>query len=541
MSTPNRPKRAAIYNRFWHSQGGGERHAGMIAQVLSTPGTGGALTAGTAAADQPLEVDLIGHGPVDLDALGVHLGLDLSRCGYRDVPDRGDPGVAELSAEYDLWVTASYMSRLAPQAAHSAYLCFFPTPFDHDYAPWRRQVVRRFARWFQIGGESLGFGLGWYPPEGGRRRRWIWTSDDAVLAVPAGDDRLLKMDLGRPGAPSAALLRIETGDGEVIREQAVTHQFTAATVQLGSDTRGTELHFRSGTFSPGTTDRRELGVAVSRMRLAGVVHGRGPRRRMLYYLAVRFPWLRNDPFDVNFLKSYDTVLANSEYTRGFIESWWKRQADILYPPIATARLHPAPERERLLLSVGRFFAPGLGHAKRQLEMVQWFGEMYRAGQLPGWRFAVVGGCEQSQLPYLAQLEQAARGLPVDIHPNAPRTLVEKLLSTASIFWSATGYGGGDDQPWAAEHFGMTTVEAMAGGCVPIVIDKAGQKEIITPGVDGFRWASPAQLMSQTARVATDEELRRQLSEAAVARSSAFSDDAFAARWRQIADENGLLG
>ncbi len=251
MSTPNRPKRAAIYNRFWHSQGGGERHAGMIAQVLSTPGTGGALTAGTAAADQPLEVDLIGHGPVDLDALGVHLGLDLSRCGYRDVPDRGDPGVAELSAEYDLWVTASYMSRLAPQAAHSAYLCFFPTPFDHDYAPWRRQVVRRFARWFQIGGESLGFGLGWYPPEGGRRRRWIWTSDDAVLAVPAGDDRLLKMDLGRPGAPSAALLRIETGDGEVIREQAVTHQFTAATVQLGSDTRGTELHFRSGTFSPG--------------------------------------------------------------------------------------------------------------------------------------------------------------------------------------------------------------------------------------------------------------------------------------------------
>lgn len=540
MSAPPRPKRVAIYNRFWHSQGGGERHAGMIAQVLSATGASGDPSGGAPAAGQPLEVDLIGHGPVDLEELGDHLRLDLSRCKYRDVPDRGDPGVAEISAEYDLWVTASYMSRLAPQATHAAYLCFFPTPFDHYYAPWRRQVVRKFARWFQIDQESLGFGLGWYPPEGGRRRRWIWTSDDAVLAVPPGEDRLLKMDLGRPGAPSAGLLRIENGDGDLIQELKVEQAFTPALVRLGTDKRGTEVHFRSETFSPGTTDRRDLGVAVSRMRMAGVLHERGARRRMRYYLAVRFPWLRNDPFDFKFLKSYDTILANSEYTRGFIESWWNRQADILYPPIATAKLNPVPERERLLLSVGRFFAPGLGHAKRQLEMVRWFGDMYRAGRLPGWRFAVVGGCERSQLPYLAQLEQAARGLPVDIHPNAPRAVVEKLLTTASVFWSATGYGASDDQPWAAEHFGMTTVEAMAGGCVPIVIDKAGQKEIISPGVDGLRWSSPAQLMSQTARVAVDEELRARLSAAAVARSSAFSDETFAGRWHQIAAENGLL-
>jgi glycosyltransferase involved in cell wall biosynthesis len=536
VNTPSRAKKAAIYNRFWHSQGGGERHAGMIAEVLSTP-----AACGAPADDPPIEVDLIGHGPVDLDELSDHLGLDLSRCNYRDIPDRGDPGVAEISAEYDLWITASYMSRLAPQAKHSAYLCFFPTPFDHDYAPWRRQIVRRFARWFQIDGNSLGFGLGWFPPEGGRRRRWIWTGNDAILSVPPGEDRVLRMDLGRPGAPSTAQLRIETRDGELLSEAKVSQAFAPATVSLGTDQQGTEVHFRSETFNPGTTDRRDLGVAVSRMRMAGVMHGRGSRGRALYYLAVRFPWLRNDPYDLNFLASYDTILANSEYTRGFIERWWKRQADILYPPIATTKLQPAPEREPLLLSVGRFFAPGLGHAKRQLEMVQWFGEMHRSGQLPGWRFAVVGGCEPSQLPYLAQLERAARGLPVEIHPNAPRSMVEKLLSSASIFWAATGYGGREDQPWAAEHFGMTTVEAMAGGCVPIVIDKAGQKEIITPGVDGYRWSSPDQLKSQTAQVAGDEQLRARLSEAAMARSSTFSDDAFAGRWRQIAAENGLLG
>ncbi len=529
------PKRAAIYNRFWHSQGGGERHAGMIAQVLSTPA--GELT-GQAA---PVEVDLVGHGPVDLTELSDHLGLDLSRCTYREIPDRGDPAVAEISAEYDLWITASYMSRLAPRATHSAYLCFFPTPFDVTYAPWRRQLVRRCARYFQIDAENLGFGLGWYPPEGGRRRRWVWTSDDAIMSVPAGENRTLRMDLGRPGAPSAGLLRLEKRDGKLIREFKVEEPFVPVTVALGSDTEGTELHFTAETFCPGGNDRRDLGVAVSRMRMAGVPHGQGLRERLRYQIAVRFPWLRTDPFDLNFLASYDTILANSAYTAGFIEQWWKREADILYPPIGTDKLRPAPDRERVLLSVGRFFDPGLGHNKRQLEMVQWFGEMHRAGRLPGWRFAVVGGCEPFQRPYLAQVERAAQGLPVDILPNAPRSVVEKLLSTASIFWAATGYGVSDGQPWAAEHFGMTTVEAMAGGCVPIVIHKAGQREIINQGADGYRWSTPQQLMSQTEQVARDEQLRSRLSAAAVVHSATFSDEAFASRWRQIAAENGLLG
>ncbi|MCW2547691.1 MAG: putative Glycosyl transferase, partial [Mycobacterium sp.] len=253
-----------------------------------------------------------------------------------------------------------------------------------------------------------------------------------------------------------------------------------------------------------------------------------------------YPWLRNDPFDLNFLDSYQTVLANSEYTRGYIKQWWQRDAQVLFPPIATDKLHPAAPRERVILTVGRFFSPGLGHAKRQLEMVTWFGEMHRAGLLDGWRMAVVGGCETSQQPYLQQVEEAAAGLPVDVHPNAPRPVVEKLLSTASIFWSATGYAEGDNRPWAAEHFGMTTVEAMAGGCVPVVIDKAGQKEIITPGVDGYRWQSPEQLKELTARVANDEKLRARLSQAAVARSATFSDEAFAGRWQRIASASHLL-
>ena len=99
------------------------------------------------------------------------------------------------------------------------------------------------------------------------------------------------------------------------------------------------------------------------------------------------------------------------------------------PPIDAADIHPSATREPSILTVGRFFAPGLGHAKRQLEMVRFFGQIVRAGGLPGWTLHVVGGCEESQRPYLERVRQAAAGLPVEIHANAPRSLVHRLMES----------------------------------------------------------------------------------------------------------------
>ena len=63
--------KAAIYNRFLHSMGGGERHSSMLAQVLAEEGH---------------EVDLIGHEDVGKDVLADHLGLDLAKVSLRVVP-----------------------------------------------------------------------------------------------------------------------------------------------------------------------------------------------------------------------------------------------------------------------------------------------------------------------------------------------------------------------------------------------------------------------------------------------------------------------
>jgi len=86
---------------------------------------------------------------------------------------------------------------------------------------------------------------------------------------------------------------------------------------------------------------------------------------------------------------------------------------------------------------------------------------------------------------------------------------------------------------------MTTVEAMAGGCVPVVIDRAGQREIVRHGVDGYRWTGPEQVASFTRRLAAEDGLRSRLATAATRRAATFSDAAFAGQWSDIAARHHL--
>src|SRR5262249_62076302 len=111
--------------------------------------------------------------------------------------------IARLSAEYVLFVTSTYMSRLEPRSAHAASLCFSPPPFDHALPRWRKLAIRALGRYLRPAAGYLffQFGTGWFPPEGGRRRRWTWTNGDAILSLDPGPSRLLQADFGRVGGP----------------------------------------------------------------------------------------------------------------------------------------------------------------------------------------------------------------------------------------------------------------------------------------------------------------------------------------------------
>src|SRR5687768_6346798 len=110
--------------------GGGERHSGKLAEVLAATGW---------------QVDLVGPTPLTPAEIGARLGLDLTGVRLRVVADRGDAALAEMSAQYDLFVNVSHMSRLAPRARRNVFLCYFPTPYDAPAPGWQRWVLRTVA------------------------------------------------------------------------------------------------------------------------------------------------------------------------------------------------------------------------------------------------------------------------------------------------------------------------------------------------------------------------------------------------------------
>lgn len=118
--------RVGVYNLYWSTYGGGEQVAGTLAAHL---------------ADRPgVEVTLLGPEPVDLEATRARLGIDLARCSWRRVTDDDEAG--EASADFDLFVNGTYLSRAVSRAAASWYYVHFPSvPTGH-----RARRVDRVAR-----------------------------------------------------------------------------------------------------------------------------------------------------------------------------------------------------------------------------------------------------------------------------------------------------------------------------------------------------------------------------------------------------------
>lgn len=250
--------------------------------------------------------------------------------------------------------------------------------------------------------------------------------------------------------------------------------------------------------------------------------GRGPRA--LAMRAVRRRFFGGEVAD------FAGVIAQSEYTRGWIRRLWERDAAVVNPPIDIPA--EAPDwgaKEPIVLSVGRFFAGG--HSKRHDVMARAFRRLVDDGRT-GWELHLVGSLHRNpnDQAYFAEVRRLARGYPIHISTDLARADLHALYRRASIYWHAAGFGvDGEARPADLEHFGMTTVEAMGRGAVPVVIRAGGQTEIVAEGRDGYLWSTLDDLTARTTELMAAPELRRRVGEAARSRSLEFSPAVFRER------------
>ena len=199
------------------------------------------------------------------------------------------------------------------------------------------------------------------------------------------------------------------------------------------------------------------------------------------------------------VNTYNAVWTNSRFSQEWIGRYWKRGSSVLYPPVDAGRFRPGPKKQQIL-SVGRFFAGQ--HNKKHGFMVRAFREMVDAG-LSGWELHLAGGSMlgEAHQRYLAGLRELAKGYPIFIRTDVDAQDLARLYSESAIYWHASGYGENEERnPERFEHFGITTVEAMAAGCVPVVISKGGQPEIVQHERTGMLWQTMDQLKDFTWRL-----------------------------------------
>lgn len=156
----------------------------------------------------------------------------------------------------------------------------------------------------------------------------------------------------------------------------------------------------------------------------------------------------------HYAKEIDILLCNSEYTRQAILTKWKRDATVIYPPVAVENFKPAP-KEDFVVTVGRFVSI------KNYELV-----VEVAKRMPHVKFIIIGR-KQTSDPYY---EKIARSKPENLAlmPNLPADRMNIILSKAKLYLHTM----------VGEHFGISVVEAMAAGCIPVVHNSGGTREIV---------------------------------------------------------------
>lgn len=514
--------RVAIYNRWLATLGGGEKHSLAIAEYLS----------------RRHAVQVLSHTPVPKDVVASRLNLNLSGVEFVAIPDRPTIEMTRLTAEYDFFINASHMSFFPSTAPHSALLIYFPASLNIEHTRrLQHRVGMMLKRWLMVPSfvgvlDTRAFGgsqvrrigslltVKLPPAQRGYSVGFDLASQDADVrqAVVALDGRVLAT-LDLPSNQSFVHYRFVVPD-------AAGRMFHTMTIQARSER---------------TRDDRPVLLALSRFVV-------GHPRYYLYQLLFE-RWLKDwgvrlhragtrpSPI-LDCVDTYETIWANSEFTRRWIERYWERPSAVLYPPVDVEIFAPAQKRNQIL-SVGRFFAGS--HNKKHPLMIAAFKEMVDHG-LADWQLHLVGGAgpKEEDQEYLRQLHAQAAGYPIHIHADIPFADLTRLYGESAIYWHASGFGEDEErEPIKFEHFGITTVEAMASGCAPVVIGKGGQPEIVRHGENGFLWNTVDDLQRLTWQLIRDAALRQWLAGAAIDYSRRYDKVHFCAVLRDLLRQMGI--
>lgn len=220
------------------------------------------------------------------------------------------------------------------------------------------------------------------------------------------------------------------------------------------------------------------------------------------------------------------LLTNSKFMQRIIRSALHRESIVVYPPVDVKTFASNcynKGKEGNMVAVVASYTP-----KRHLERVPLIAKRVKLA-----RFIVMGKADDYSLPTLKKMRDQIHSLHVEdkitLMKNVSFDEFLRVLSEAKAYLHIM----------PQDHFGISVVEAMASGCVPVVHRSGGPWIDILEeeqGLYGFSYSTPAEAATYIDSLVADEDLRSKIASRALSRARRFDRAVFMNRIVEVVEK-----
>jgi alpha-1,2-mannosyltransferase len=220
------------------------------------------------------------------------------------------------------------------------------------------------------------------------------------------------------------------------------------------------------------------------------------------------------------------LLTNSKFMQRVIRKTVRRDALVVYPPVNTKIFSSKcskTRKEKSLVAVVASYTP-----KRHLEQLPKIAQHTKTA-----KYVVIGKNDKYSSPTMRELRRQMHLHNVEdritLLENVPFNELQELLARAKVYLHTMPF----------DHFGISLVEAMASGCVPVVHQSGGPwMDILNAeqGKYGFSYLTSLEAAEYIDTLIADEDLRGEIAAKASYRSKEFDMSVFIRRLAQVVEK-----
>jgi len=149
-------------------------------------------------------------------------------------------------------------------------------------------------------------------------------------------------------------------------------------------------------------------------------------------------------------------LAVSNYIKNTFEEFTKKSCEVLYPPVDLNEFKNNNDKKGIITICRYSPEKNIEFIIRVLEKIKVEPKI------------IFGSLEPKKTDYFNKLKDLAENQNIDLMVNKPRSELKKYLENSKIYFHA-----------GHETFGISVVEAISAGCIPIVPDSSANKETVS--------------------------------------------------------------